>query len=277
MKIVDDLRELYSYRELLFNLSRKEIRVKYKNSFLGFIWSLITPLMTLLVFYIVFGYIFQLNRDPNNPMNNFAIYLMSGLLPWTFFSNSLIQSVGSVIGNANLVKKVYFPREVLPLSNIAAGAFNFFLQFLVLFAFMVLVGHKMSYWILMLPLVLLLQTLFITGLALLLASVNVFLRDVQHLLEVVLTGWFWLTPIAYPVSLIRDTLPQWAQTLYFLNPMTHITCLYQYCVYNPVQNGPGVAYISPVGLAGTLCVSLIMIVIGYSFFTSRVGVFAKFI
>ncbi len=268
------LKSLYQYRELLLNLTRKEVKVKYKNSVLGIVWSMINPLIMLLVFYIAFGLFFKVQ---GTGIEFFAIYLMSGILPWNFLANSLNLAVGTVVSNGNLVKKVYFPREVLPLANVGAAAFNFFLQSLVLFAFMLILRYHFSPWLLMFPLVMLLEALFIIGVALFLAALNVFYRDLQHLTEIVLMAWFWMTPIVYPITYITDKLPGWAQQIYFLNPMTHIIQLFHEIIYHPSVYGPTTSYLSTKGIIGTTAFSVGFVVLGYLFFTSREGRFAEFI
>ncbi len=268
------LKDLYEYRELLFNLTRKEIKVKYKNSVLGILWSMINPLIMLLVFYIAFGLFFKVQ---GNGIEFFAIYLMTGILPWNFLANSLNLAVGTVVSNGNLVKKVYFPREVLPLANVGAAAFNFILQSIVLFVFMLVIWYRFSPLLLLFPLVMLLETLFIIGLALFLSALNVFFRDLQHLTEIVLMAWFWMTPIVYPITYVTEKMPGWVQTIYFLNPMTHIIQLWHEIIYNPAVHGPTTSYISTKGLIGTAIFSVGFVVLGYLFFASREGRFAEFI
>jgi len=235
---------------------------------------MINPLIMLLVYYVAFGILFKVQ---GNGIQFFAIYLMSGILPWNFLQNSLITSVGSVVNNGNLVKKVYFPREVLPLSNIGSAAFNFVLQSGVLFLFMLVLRYKFSPWLLMFPLVMLLETFFIVGMSFFLSALNVTFRDVQHLIDVVLMAWFWLTPIIYPVSFVTDRLPAWARTIYFLNPMAHIIALWRQIIYNPSVYGPTAAYVSPRGILGTAIFSLALAALGYVYFISREGRFAEFV
>jgi ABC-2 type transport system permease protein len=268
------LLSLYEYRELLYNLTRKEVKVKYKNSVLGIFWSMINPLVMLVIYYIAFGVFFNVQ---GSGIQFFAIYLMAGILPWNFLANSLILSVGTVVSNGNLVKKVYFPREVLPLSNVGAAAFNFFLQSMVLFAFMGVLWYNFSPYIFLFPVVMLLEMVFIIGVAFFLSALNVFFRDIQHFTEIFLMAWFWMTPIIYPISFVLDKLPPWAQRVYFLNPMAHIVLLFHEVIYNPSVHGPHTSYISPVGIAGTVVVSLLLFVLGYLFFTAREGRFAEFI
>jgi ABC-2 type transport system permease protein len=270
----EKLKRLFEYRELLFNLTRKEVKVKYKNSFLGFIWSLVTPLMMLVVYYIAFGVIFKLRTEG---MQFYAFYLMAGILPWNFLAIGLMSGVGSLVGNANLMKKVYFPRETLTFSVIGSAGFHFLLQEMVLLIFMVIFRVPLTWWILALPLVLLLQLTFTAGFALLLATFNVFFRDVMHFTEILLMAWFWMTPVIYPVSFIQNSLPGWASQLYMLNPMTHIVLLWQRIIYNSPVNGPTAYYWSPLGLLGTVAFSLLLLVMGYYVFYRLEGRFAEFI
>jgi lipopolysaccharide transport system permease protein len=223
--MIERLKDLWLHRELLFNMTRKELKVKYKRSVLGFLWSFMTPLIMLAVFGLVFSILAK------TPMNWFVVYLMSGLFPWLFFVNSLTQSVGSVVGNPGLVKKVYFPREVLTLGAVGANIFHFVMQMLILLVFLLIIGWHFSIYILYLPLVMLLEIVLATGLSLFVASANVYLRDVQHFTEVATMAWFWLTPIVYVIGTVIGVLGGWFK-LYLLNPMTNITELYIYVIYN---------------------------------------------
>ncbi len=280
VELSGSLKELARYRELLYNLVTKEIRVKYKNSFLGFMWSLVNPLMMLVVFYVAFGIIFKLRSAG---IQYYPFFLMTGILAWNFFSNSLSQAVGSIVANGVLVKKIYFPREVLPLSYVGSAGFHFLLQELVLLVFLLGFRVPLTPWLAVFPLVMALEVLFITGMVLWLSSLNVFFRDVQHFTEIALMAWFWMTPVIYPISYMLDALPRWATRLYLLNPMAHIILLYQHIVYNSAHNAPGgggspgAAYISPWGIAGTALLSLSLTALGYLYFKSREGRFAEFI
>jgi ABC-2 type transport system permease protein len=215
-------------RELLGNLVRKELKVKYKNSALGFVWSLANPLLYLVVFSIV------LVKFLRVAMPEYHFYLLSGLLAWNLFQSSLMASARSVVDNASLVTKIYFPREVLPFSSIGAGMVHFVLQFGVLVAAMLLFSHQ-RYWdggMLLFPLALLAELVLLAGFGLILASANVYYRDVQHLLELGLLAWFWLTPIVYPSSLAQGT-SFWG--VYLLNPMTAVVLGFQRALYSRVQ------------------------------------------
>lgn len=270
----ENLKRLFDYRELLFNLTRKEVKVKYKNSFLGFIWSLVNPLMMLVVFYVAFGIIFTVRSAD---MRYYAFFLMAGILPWNFLSQTLSQGVGSVVNNGELVKKVYFPREVLPLSYLGSSSFHFVLQEMMLLLFLIIFRVPLTPWIFIFPLLMILEVAFIAGLTLLLSAWNVMFRDVSHFVEILLMAWFWMTPIVYPIGQIRDTLPAWAAKLYMLNPMTHLVLMWQRIVYNSPVNGPRAYYMSLEGVLGTVAFSLVLLVLGYYVFCRLEGKFVEFI
>jgi ABC-2 type transport system permease protein len=227
--LVRRLTGIYHYRELLGGLVRKELKVKYKNSALGAIWSMLNPALYLVVFYVVFQ-IFLKSGIPK-----FAIFLLSGLLVWNFFSTALMGATTSVVTNAALVKKVSFPREVLPLAPIGAAIVHFFLQGIVLALALAAFRYEVSarFALLLLP-ALVVLVVFTAALGILLAALNVSLRDMQHLLELSLVGWFWMTPIVYPFRLVADRLDD-RSWLMFLNPITAITLAFQRAVYNRVD------------------------------------------
>ena len=183
---------LWSRRELLLGLISSDIRIKYKNSTLGLFWSMLSPAFTLGVYFLVFS-IFLKNGYPN-----FVIYLFSGLVVWNLFQNSINTATGVIVDRAALVKKVSFPREILALSNVGAAVVYFVVQLCVLIVFVAAVGHAPAWkFLLILPVSFLSLYLFTAALAIVMSAVNVYLRDMKHLMEVVLQLWFWLTPIVY--------------------------------------------------------------------------------
>jgi ABC-2 type transport system permease protein len=218
---------VWRYRELLVNLTRKELKVKYKSSALGFIWSLLNPLLYLVVFSIVFQYIQRAG------IPYFPIFLLSGLLVWNLFSTSLGSSCSAIVGNSSLVQKVWFPREVLVLAGIGAGLVHFFLQFGVIIAAMSVFQYApaWSYIPALIPALLVLLVLA-TGLGLVLAATNVYLRDTQHLLELVLLAWFWMSAIVYPYLQVADRLGQKSFIL-LMNPIIPVVMTFQRVLYNP--------------------------------------------
>ncbi len=229
------LRDVWAYRELLANLTRKELKVKYKDSILGFAWSLLNPILYLVVFWVVF----QIILGAGIP--NFAIFFLAGLLPWNLFSISLGSGTTSITGNASLVTRVWFPREVLVFAPIGANLVHFFLQSLVLAGALLLFRLAPSAeYSTLLPFALFTLLLFLGALALVFAAVNVYLRDTQHLLELLLLAWFWMTPIVYPFRTVADRLGSWSW-LFLANPMTPIVLTFQRAIYNQVDTGGGAA------------------------------------
>jgi ABC-2 type transport system permease protein len=220
--------QVWRYRELLGNLVRKELKVKYKNSVLGFLWTLLNPMLYLVVFSIVFQEVLRVE------IPYYAIFFLSGLLAWNFFATSLSAGTGSIVGNAQLVQKVWFPREILPLATIGAAMVHFVLQMVVLAGAMAVFRRppNIEYFPalgLAIVVLLLLAALF----AIALAAINVYLRDTEHLLELVLLAWFWMSAIVYPYQLIADRLGSAREWWASLNPMIPIITTFQKALYNP--------------------------------------------
>jgi ABC-2 type transport system permease protein len=265
--------------ELLRNLVRKDLKVKYKGSTLGFTWSLANPLLLLAVYYVVFQVILP-GRIPN-----FAVYLMSGLLIWNAFASAAMGASTSVVGNANLVKKVRFPLPVLPLSAVGFAAVHFVLQMLVLIVVVLAIGHPFFGWQLLLAFpALAVALIFTVGLSMLVAALNVRFRDTQHLLEVGLLAWFWLNPIVYDVGLVRDKLGSWAG-VYWLNPMADIVATMQRAIYKTpyaTVNGQRQLILADPGytwylthLCIALAMGLVLVVLGLRVFRKRSADFAE--
>lgn len=228
LRMLQRARELWRNREILANLARKELRVKYKSTALGVAWSMLNPLLYLVVFYVVFTFFLP------NDIDNFPIYLLSGLLPWTLFSTGLSGSTTSILSGGNLVTKISFPRELLPLATIRAQLVNFGFQFLVLIGFLIAFGHPLIHrGVILLPLALGVLLLFTTALGFATATWNVRYRDTGHIVELVLLMWFWSTPIVYPALRVLgpDGLGSLGRTLYLLNPLTNIVLAFQRGIY----------------------------------------------
>ena len=220
-------REVWSHRELLGGLVRKELKVKYKDSALGFMWSLLLPLFQLGVYWLVIGQFLNAAAIPA-----YGIFIFSGLAVWTLFNEIASASTASVVNNAGLVKKVYFPRELFPLAAVGAALVNFLFQLAILLGAVVVAGLTTDVWpdpakFPMPVLGLLVLVLFGTGLGLLLAAANVYLRDVQHLVGIVLMLWFWVTPIIYDVGKVAAVLSPPLYTIYLLNPMAPVVFSFQ--------------------------------------------------
>jgi ABC-2 type transport system permease protein len=201
VSLAQRVRNIWLYRECLIALTRKELKVKYKNSVLGFLWSLLNPATSLIVFYVVFQLVLK------NGIPYFAIYLISGILVWNLFSVALPQCTGSIVSNSAIVKKVAFPREILSLAAIGAALVHFFLQCIVLLFFLAVFQRQPAYAYLPLLIPALLALLLLTSaLGVLLAALNVKLRDMQHMVDIALQVWFWATPIVYQYRLVRDNV-----------------------------------------------------------------------
>src|SRR5712691_5748580 len=210
---------LWTYRGLLLNLIKRDLRIRYKESALGFLWSMLNPATYLAIFYVVFVILLPAG------IPNFPVFILSGLLPWTLFQNSMMAARTSVVGGAPLLKRVAFPREVLPLAAVGANIFHFFLQMIVLLGFMLIFRYNFAskYLVLVIP-ALVVEVLILAGFSLILSSITVYMRDMAHFIELATLFWFWMTPIVYApaqvyVKLVRHHIP-YALTL--LNPMSAI-------------------------------------------------------
>jgi ABC-type polysaccharide/polyol phosphate export permease len=237
------LKEYAAARELTVNLTMRELRGKYKRSLLGWSWSLLNPLATVIIFAIVFRYFLKVTVPPGNPsgLDNFALFLVCGLLPWNYLSNGLNGAMLTLVGNANLVKKVYFPREALVVSNVASWVYSLLIELGTMCIFFLIFGNMVLPWIPVVLGLILLQTIFVLGVALLLSALNVYFRDIQHLFGIVLLGWFYATPVVYPISLVEaadKTKPELLGhqvpllTLYKLNPMTRLVGAYRNALFD---------------------------------------------
>jgi ABC-2 type transport system permease protein len=221
--------QIWHHRELLRNLIGKDLRLKYKNSVLGYAWSLLNPILYLVVFYFVFQIIF------GSELPDFPIFLLTGLLTWNFFATALSTATASVHDNAGMVTQVAFPREVLPLAAVGAALVNFFLQAGVLLVAVGIAGHPPAVEFLPVAvLALVVVGLLGAGIGLTLAALNVQYRDTGYLLELLLLAWFWATPIVYQHRLMTDQLGS-SSWVSFLNPMTPLVITVQRAIYNRTE------------------------------------------
>jgi ABC-type polysaccharide/polyol phosphate export permease len=230
------LRDILRYRELLTLLVRRELRARYKDSSLGFVWSLVKPITQLLIYFVVIGKFLGAARA----IPEFAIYVFCGLTMWALFNEVVSGGAGSVVANSGLVKKIYLPREVFPLSTVGAAMVNFAIQFGVLIAGTIVVGSfPWGVRLLYVPVAILLVLVFGTALALLLSAVNVYLRDVQHLLEIVIVILFWASPIVYSFAYVTDFLHgSWLEELYLANPVTLAILAFQEGIWTAGADQP---------------------------------------
>jgi lipopolysaccharide transport system permease protein len=235
----DYWRELWRYRDLVYNLVVRDLKVRYRHSVLGILWSLLNPLLMMLVFTLVFTVLMPAHAIPN-----FAVFVLSGLLPWNFFQGAVMGAASQVIGSGHLIKKVYFPREVLPLSSVLSNLVNFALGMIPLFLFLMISGIGITRHIVWLPLILLIQVIFTLGLGFFLSTFSVFYRDTLMVLDVLLLGWFFLTPIFYPMEMVQQTASVLGfdfpvhRLLHWLNPMASIIDAYHTVLYGDATGGP---------------------------------------
>lgn len=256
------LTAVIKYQELLLNLVRREISQRYKQSILGSAWVILNPLSQLLVMTFVFSNVLKV---PSLGVP-FIIFLSVGLLPWNLFANSLAFSSQSLVTNSNLITKIYFPREIFVYATIIAKIVDFFFASLLLVGFLIIFKMSVDLMILWLPLIFLIQIIFTSGLALILAALNLFYRDIQYLLTLILTLWMYLTPIIYPVEVI----PLEFRPLLALNPMAVIINAYRQVIL--AHKPPN---FQSLGLATLL--ALITFFIGYSIFKKLEGQFADYV
>lgn len=241
---------LVKYRSMIRNLVKRDIRGRYKGSVLGFIWNFLTPLVQILVYVMVFTTVFRPELD------HYAIYLMAGMGVWIWFSESLSEGSGTFVVNSDMLKKIYFPRMVLPISVVVSKMVNFFILTVI---FMVVIGvldHGFSpIALLMFPVAVLITFVLILGLILIFSSINVYFRDVQYIVSVLLMAWIWLTPIMYTANMTDDKLINFILTV---NPMTRIVELYQDIFYWQTVPDAGVLVITAVMAIVTLFVGYLV-------------------
>jgi len=223
--MLGDLRALVDRRELLLTFASRDLRARYKGSALGFAWNFLNPLLQLVVFWILFGVLLQSRPLTATGEKPFPIFLFVGLLPWTFFATSLSGGAASIVANGSIVKKVRLPVQLLPAASVLSALANYLLSLLILFAVLALVGPRHPEGLIYLPVLIAVELLLALGFAYLLAALNVFFRDVEHILGIALLAWYFLTPILFPIAIVADRPRE--QALLYLNPMTSLIVGYQ--------------------------------------------------
>lgn len=211
---------IYEYRELLKTNIKKDIRGKYKGSFLGVLWSFLNPLLQVVVYWIVFPYLMR-----GTPIPNYLCYLVCGIIPWTFLTSVVTQGTACIKNNAGIIKKVYFPREILPISQVLSSLINFFISCLIILIFCIGTGAGVSYHLVFLPIIAIVQTIFNLGISFILSSVNVYIQDVEYIVTFIISMAFYGTPILYSLDTLADS--QFLVQLVKLNPMTTIINSYR--------------------------------------------------
>jgi len=242
-------KELYNYRELLKNKIKKDVRGKYKGSWLGIVWTFLNPLLQLLVYSIVFPYILRVNVE------HYTIFMIVALMPWTFFTSGIQGGSSCVLLNGDILKKVYFPREIIPVSMVTSALVSFFITSIVMFLFVIFGGVGISWYALLFPVIALIEYVLILGFVFILSAIVVFVRDIDHFVTIVLMLAFYVTPIIYTPEMIPSKF-SWILTI---NPMTHIIAAYRDALY--YQKLPDMA-----SLGTVTAIAFAVLVLGYLLF-----------
>ena len=214
-------KELYNYRQLLKSNVRKEIRGKYKGSFLGVLWSFVNPLLMTLVYAIVFPFLLKSSQP------HYTTFIVIAVLPWTWFTTTISQGTSTILANGGIIKKVYFPREILPISVVTSGLVNFLISCLIIAIFLICSGIGFSPYLVFLPIIIILQYMFQLGLILITSAINVYVRDAEYIINFFVSMLFYATPVLYSMSMF----PGWVQKILRLNPMTTIIESYRNIFY----------------------------------------------
>lgn len=252
------LKEIFDYRDMIGSLVRRELRGKYEKSVLGFLWAFLGPMFQILIYGIVFTVIFK------NNMPNYYIYLMTGMLPWTFFNDSFGQGTGAIIYNSEMIKKIYFPREVLVIAEVTAKLVNMLLSFVVMAFFILVSGVGFSIHLVVLPLIVAIEYIMVLGFSFMSASLTVYFRDLEYVVNVILMAWIWGTPIMYSLDDIHPPLLY----LLYCNPLTSVISDYHGILY--YHNFPPVRDIMIPLVEG-----LFVLIVGFLIFTKTKKRFAE--
>ncbi len=216
-------KEIYQYRQMIFSLVKKDLRGRYKGSVLGFLWTFINPLMQLVVYTFVFTYIMKAGIE------RYYLYLFVALVPWIFFSSAITGGSSSIVAQKDLVKKIYFPREVIPISYVTSCFVNMLLCFCIIFLVMLVAGIPFRpLALLCLPVVMIVEYLLALGMAMLSSAITVYFRDLEHILGIVTMIWMYMTPIFYSI----DMIPEKLRFIYHLNPMSSVISCYRDVLYS---------------------------------------------
>jgi lipopolysaccharide transport system permease protein len=256
------LGELWAYRELLYFLAWREVKVRYKQTAIGVAWAVLQPLFTMLVFSLFFG---RLAKIPSDGIP-YPVFSLAALVPWNFFANGLAQSANSLVGSSNLITKVYFPRLAIPISSILSGVFDFLIAFVLLVVLMLFYGSVPRWTVLWLPTFFLLALVIAMGVGLWLSAVSVEYRDVRHAIPFLTQFWMFATPIAYPSSLLHEP---W-RTLYGLNPMVGVVEGFRWALL-----GKGSAPVPMIGVSALA--ATVMLITGAFYFRRMERTFADVI
>jgi len=215
--MLETIEKIYKHRMLIYTLVAREVKARYIGSVMGVFWTMLNPLMLMMIYYLVFSFVMRVN------MENYLVYMFVGLLPWMWFSSSLVEGTASILLGGSMVKKTIFPAEILPVVYVLSNMVNFFFSLPILFLFIFLFGVKIGFYVIYFPLIVAVQLLFTLGIVFFLSVLNVWFRDIQQLLTNLLNLWFYITPIIYPMFQV----PLWARKFFSLNPVYTLIVSYQ--------------------------------------------------
>lgn len=216
------IKEIYSYRQMIYSLVRRDLRGRYKGSILGFLWTFINPLMQLVIYTVVFSTILQSNID------KYYLFLFVALIPWIFFSSALTGGASAITSQQSMVTKIYFPREVLPIAYVTSCFVNMLYCFIVVFVVVLVSGVGVNFVaILFLPLVMVIEYVMALGIALISSSITVYFRDFEHISNILSMAWIYLTPVMYSIDIVPEDLKH----IFYMNPMTSIIMAYRDILY----------------------------------------------
>lgn len=220
--MINAIKELYHYREMIFSLVKRDLRGKYKASVLGFLWTFLIPLFQLFIYTFVFSTILK------SPIENFTIFLIVGLFPWNFFSSATTSGASCVVNQENLIKKIYFPRLVLPVAYVTSAFINMLLTFIVVFAVLIFSGFGLNGSALcFLPVVMLIEYILGLGICMLTSALTVYFRDLEYIMGILVMAWIYLTPVFFEISIVPEEL----RMIFYINPMTSVIMAYQQILY----------------------------------------------
>lgn len=220
--MIAKLKEIYNYREMIRSLVKKELRGRYKGSILGFFWTFLNPFLQLIVYTMVFSVILRSDID------KYYLFLFVGLIPWIFFASSITAGSSSILANQNMVKKIYFPREVIPISVVTTNFFNMLYTFVVVFAVVIFSGVQIEpFSLLYLPIIMIVEYILALGITFLVSAFTVYFRDLEYILGILVMAWQFLTPIMYEIKIVPDSV----RPIFNLNPMTPVIMAYRDILY----------------------------------------------
>jgi len=247
--IIQGIRKVIGHRELIANLVIRDLKTKYRNSFLGYLWTLLDPLLMMVVYVVIFSIIIRIKVE------NYPVFLLAGILPWTFFAGTLGKSMTSLRDNADLMMKIYFPRELFPISITLTELLNFALSLFALIPFLIFYKIAPSFRMFAIPGLIIIQFMFVLGLSFILSILTAYAKDVANIMTVAIRMWFYVTPIIYPPSMV----PERFRFALLINPMASITEMYRWSIL-------GLGEFNPSALAIAAAFSVGFFLVGWWFF-----------